>query len=438
MQKLTLLLTCLLLAVPSVGDTFTHRKTGEVFQGYTTQEKRGNKTLVRIGDKQAPEYLDLADYDVELNPSGRRNQVIILPIKTEVELECETEAFEKAIEIASNQGPLFILIEIDTPGGRVDLMKRICNAIIKTNNCRIVAFVSGGNYGGAYSAGAIIALACDYIYMADGTAIGAATPILVSSSEVKDLKSTFGEAVGEKLLSAERAYIASLAEQNGRPGLLAKAMVDKDIEVWEVIENGKTRFIEPENKKPEQTVVRVWSKKGSLLTLTAVEADQCGIADKVVTSRDELFAELAATKAKQVYNKDTLKAKQEFEKVQREFNEILLSISSVEKRVTNLANEIATLDEVISRTDKVIYYNGISEDGWTYSGEERQYNPTAVKEFFHKGEQCLKLSEGLRKNYKKALLLAKKHSDLYHHINDIEKGLNFAEATHKEVLSRFP
>ena len=74
---------------------------------------------------------------------------------------CETEALEKAIEMASNQGPLCILIEVDTPGGSADLMRRICDAITKANNCRTVAFISGGEHGGAYSAGAIIALACD-------------------------------------------------------------------------------------------------------------------------------------------------------------------------------------------------------------------------------------------------------------------------------------
>ena len=231
MKKLVFVFMCLLLANACLADTFTHRKTGKVFQGHATQKKTGNKTLVSIRNKKNPKYLNLTDYDVEWNQSGRRNQVIILPIKTKIKLKCETEVFEKAIEIASNHGPLFVLIEIDTPGGRVDLMKRICAAITKTDNCRTVAFVSGGKYGGAYSAGAIIALACDYIYMADGTSIGAATPILASSSDIKDLKSTYGETVGEKFMSAERAYIATLAEKNGRPGLLAKAMVDKDIEV---------------------------------------------------------------------------------------------------------------------------------------------------------------------------------------------------------------
>jgi membrane-bound ClpP family serine protease len=229
MKKPVFIITCLLITVYCAADTFTNRKTGEVIQGYATQEKRGSETLVRFGDKQATQYLNLIDYDIKWDTSGRRNQIIILPIKDSIELECETKAFEKVLKNASNQGPLLILIEIDTPGGRGDLMRRICDTIISADNCRTAAFVSGGEYGGAYSAGAIIAIACDYIYMADGTAIGAAAPIVISSSGVKDLNSVFGETAAEKFLSADRGYIATLAEQNGRSGLLAKAMVDKDI-----------------------------------------------------------------------------------------------------------------------------------------------------------------------------------------------------------------
>lgn len=107
MKKIISIIVCLLIIVPCAADTFTHKKTGEVFQGYATQEKQGGKTVIRVGDKQTPEYIDLLDYDIEWNPLGRRNQVIVLPIKNRIELECETTAFEKAIKTSSNQGPLF-------------------------------------------------------------------------------------------------------------------------------------------------------------------------------------------------------------------------------------------------------------------------------------------------------------------------------------------
>jgi len=450
MRKLTFLCACLFLAIPCAADTFTHRLTGESFNGYVVQRKKGNKTQVRVEGKP-PQYLDLSAYEIRNNYLGRKNKVFIFSIEGPIGLICETEALEKAIVSTANQGPLFILLEIDTPGGRIDLAKRICTTIMKMDNCRIIAFISGdqtarrwmnqrqptkAKFGGAFSAGAIIALACDKIYMREGTAVGAAAAYVETSSGSKDLEEVYGQTAAAKFHSAWRAYCSAVAERSNRPGLIVQAMVDEDIEVIEVVENGERFFIDLKNKKPTQSIVRTWSEKGSLLTLTAVEAVQCGIADKVVASRDELFADLAATKATHVHNTDALKARREFEQAQHKFNKILLSISSLEKRVATLAKEVATLDEIISRTDKVIYHDGILEGGWTYLEKQRQYNPTAVKQFFRKSEQCLKLLKTLRKDYKKALPMARKYPDLHHHVTSLEEGLKFAEATYKEVLSR--
>ncbi|MBA7635095.1 hypothetical protein ES703_42695 [subsurface metagenome] len=449
MRKLTFFCACLFLAIPCVADTFTHHRTGESFNGYAVQRKKGNKTQVRVEGKP-PQYLDLSAYEIRYNYLGRKNKIFIFSIKDSIDFICETEAFEKAIGEAANQGPLFILIEIDTPGGRIDLTKRICAAITKIDNCRTVAFVNGGKFnggkprilpsrnekqtpavGGAFSAGAIIALACDNIYMREGTSIGAATVIVTSSSGITDLKSGYGETVGEKMSSAWRAYCSAVAEHRNRPGLLAKAMVDKDIEILEVVENGERFFIELKNKKPTQSVVRILSDKGSLLTLTAGEAVQCGIADKVVASRDELFADLSATKATLIRDTATSKARREFEQDEQKFKKILLSITSLEEQAATFAKEVAALEEIISRDHKVIYHNGIWSDGWyraTYSEREEQYNPTAINEFFEKGDQCLKVLRALKKDYEKALLLAKKHPDLHHHVRTIEKGLNFCRS----------
>ena len=145
-------------------DTFMHRRTGESFNGYVTQIKKGDKTKVFV-EKRKPQFIDLGAYEIRYNYLGRKNKVLIFSIKDSVELICETEAFEKAIVAAANQGPLFILVDIDAPGGRIDLVQRVSEAIIKIHNCRTVAFVSGGQFGGAFSAGAIITLACDRVYM---------------------------------------------------------------------------------------------------------------------------------------------------------------------------------------------------------------------------------------------------------------------------------
>jgi hypothetical protein len=268
--------------------------------------------------------------------------------------------------------------------------------------------------------------------MKDDTCIGAATPIVASASGVEDLTSVYGETVGEKFMSAARGYAAGLAERNSRRSLLARAMVDKKVEVYEVLdENGQTLFVERKDKKPEHTVVRVWSTKGSLLTLTAAEAERCGIADKVVASRGELFAELGAVKARQVYDKSALKARAAFEKVEEKFNKVLLTIESLEKQIGTLAGEVAELDEIISRTDRVTYYKKRR-----YTIKRREYHPTAVKELSHKGELCLKLLKELKDEYEKALPMAERNPDLNHRVSDIEKAIQSAETTFQEISAR--
>ena len=428
MRKLIFLFACLLLAFPCDADTFINRRTGETFNGYAVKRKKYNKTQVRI-EKKEPQYLNLNDYEIQYNYLGRQNKVFIFFIKGSIQLICETEAFEKAIEVAANQGPLFILIEIDTPGGRVDLTKRICAAIIEIDNCLTIAYVNGSQttkgrrlrsrsvsqFGGAFSAGVLVALACDRLYMQEGTAIGAAAAVVQSSLGTQDLSSVFSETMAEKILSADRAYIATLAERNGRSGLIAAAMVDKNLEVLEVVDGDKSIFIEPTSKKNDQTVLRTWSKKGSLLTLTALEAFQGGIADKIIGSQKELFADLFATKAVKVLDNHTLKARREFEIVQSKMNKSLSSISSLEKEAKFIAEELETLDKEILRDSKV-YYD-------SYGRIVEQYNPTALRRYSYLQKEWPKVMKSLELNYKKSLIWAKKHPDFHHYVEGLKEDL---------------
>ena len=64
-----------------------------------------------------------------------------------------------------------IILRMDTPGGRVDIMEEILQRLLRSK-IRTHTFVEKD----AMSAGAIIALGTDEIYMAPGSRIGAATP----------------------------------------------------------------------------------------------------------------------------------------------------------------------------------------------------------------------------------------------------------------------
>ncbi|UCF44125.1 MAG: hypothetical protein JSV99_04170 [Planctomycetota bacterium] len=391
MKKLSLLTLTVSLALLSLsrvcfGDTFKQRAGADVLHGYAVGQAEGIKTIVHTQERGVLE-LNLAEWEVIADRLGRNDKVIILTIDNEMMFDIETEAMERALGEAARQGPLFILLEVDTPGGRTDLVQRICGAIGDTGGCEVVGFVNGGSYGGAISAGAAAALACDKIYMANGTSIGAATVVGLSEKGPTDLKKALGDAVGEKFSSAWQAYLASLAEHNRRPALLARAMIDKDLEVIEVSEADRKLFIEPVNRRPEQRLVHTWSKKGSLLTLTAAEAVKCGIGDGIINSRAELLHKLDAATAEIVINNDVQNAREELKRARGQLNRIRKSIDLKIK-------------------------------------QSRHRQPRA---------KVLKILRSARAEFRTLIKLAKKYPDLGLNIRILEDELNTVEANYQEV-----
>jgi len=324
--KISVLALVLALGGVCFGDTFTNRQTGAKLHGYAMSQAEDGRTNVHTQEKGVME-LNPAEWEITRDESGRNNKVVVLPVEEAIMLEIETDAFEKALAAAADSGPLFILIEMDTPGGRIDMAQRMCAAITKTTDyCNVIAFVRGGQYGGAISAGAAVALACDKIYMAKNTVIGAASLVSLTKSKEENKDKSYTDVIDEKFSSLWRAYLASLAQQNDRPGLLARAMVDNDIEVIEVKQSEKRLFIEPTNKTTDQQLVRTWSTKGSLLTLTAEEAVDSTIADGLVSSREELLGQLQAGDAEMVVDKSMEKARREMDIVRRQLEGIRKSL----------------------------------------------------------------------------------------------------------------
>jgi membrane-bound ClpP family serine protease len=315
-------------------DTFTNRQTGEKLYGYPTGQPEGAQTSVRTQERGVLK-LNMGEWEVARDKLGRNNKVVVLPVENPIMYEIETTAFEQAVAAASDGGPELILVEIDTPGGRVDLAQRMCAAIIKSANCDVIAFIKGGQYSGAISAGAAVALSCNKIYMANNTVIGAATLVTnpTDKTQGKAREKRYSEVVNEKHSSVWRAYLASLAQQNNRPGLLARAMVDSDIEVIEVNQSGKRLFVEPANKKSDQQVVRTWNKAGSLVTLTAEEAVDCTIADGLVNSQQELLRQLGIGDANVVIEKRMANSRREIDIASRRVDGIRKSFDMKMKQL---------------------------------------------------------------------------------------------------------
>jgi membrane-bound ClpP family serine protease len=320
------------LPVCLFADTVTNKNTGEILHGYITSSTDANG-LAAYSVERGVVSLARGIWDVKPDRLGRNNRVVIITLEGQLSLQMVAEAFDEAVAAAADAGPLFIVIEINSPGGRADYVERICDRLRRVKYCPVVAFVKAGRYGGAVGSTAAIALACEKIFMAPNTTMGAAT--------VFDRAYAFG---GPKLSVAWQEYLGRLAEEKGRPRLLAMAMVDKDIEVVEVSGGSGRRFIRPGEAEPNETVVRLWSRGGSLLTLTAAEAVETGIAEAIAADRAQLLRELDAAGAEIVVDDRVNEAFRTFRKVALKFARLRNALDGQIKKVEQTDN----LDEAIN------------------------------------------------------------------------------------------
>ncbi|WP_253916255.1 MULTISPECIES: nodulation protein NfeD [unclassified Lentimicrobium] len=128
---------------------------------------------------------------------------------------------QKAFEEAHEKEYDLMLIHMNTYGGMVDAADSIRTAIL---NSDIPVYVLIDN--NAASAGALISIACDSIYMVAGANIGAATVV-----------NQTGEAMPDKYQSYMRSMMRSTAEATGRDPQIAQAMVDPRIKIEDVIDS---------------------------------------------------------------------------------------------------------------------------------------------------------------------------------------------------------
>lgn len=191
---------------------------------------------------------------------------------------------------AIDMGAKYLIYEIQTYGGVLksgdDISKYFILEVGK--NYRTVAYITTE----AISAGAMISVACQDIVMLENTTIGDCAPIMLG-----------GKLEGverEKVESFTRVAFSRAAEANGYPEALLKAMVTRQLEVHQVknLETDEYEFFETKNLPTDNEKYDIENKKlvvtsDELLTLTALQAKQYGIARAVVKDFDGVLAFLA-------------------------------------------------------------------------------------------------------------------------------------------------
>lgn len=129
--------------------------------------------------------------DQDIDPSAQRLVVLGLEKATEAEAD-------------------YVLLDINTYGGAVNAADSIRTAILRYDR-PVIAYVNMQ----AASAGALISIACDSIYMKTGSSIGAATVV-----------NQTGEVAPDKYQSFMRGMMRATAKANGRDPEIAESMVD--------------------------------------------------------------------------------------------------------------------------------------------------------------------------------------------------------------------
>ena len=144
---------------------------------------------------------------------------------------------ERGVEIAQREGAELLVLQLNTPGGSIDLMNRIIQ-IIRGSPVPVVVYVAPrGAMAG--SAGTLITLAGHASAMAPETAIGAASPVGAQGEEL-------GETLATKEKEILRATARSLAERRPAEAIaLAEDTIEKAraVSASEALEVGLVDFI---------------------------------------------------------------------------------------------------------------------------------------------------------------------------------------------------
>jgi len=155
---------------------------------------------------------------ISLNSFANEKDIVyLISIKGTIDLGLSSYVNRALEEAVSNKADAIIL-EIDTFGGRVDAATKIRDKVMDLT-IPSVAYVKNR----AWSAGALIALSAEHILMDRSASIGAAEP----------------RPADDKNISALKAEFTSTALSRGRSEEIAAAMVDKDIEIVDIIEKDK-------------------------------------------------------------------------------------------------------------------------------------------------------------------------------------------------------
>jgi membrane-bound serine protease (ClpP class) len=180
-----------------------------------------------------------------------------------------THRVERAVQDAQRNGASAILVVLATNGGVVDDANDIKDAIA-SSGLPTIAYVKER----AWSAGALIALSCDKIYMAPGASIGAAEPIPSTA----------------KTISALHAEFVSLAEAHHRNTQIAAGMTDPDVVIPGLKAKGQILSLSPEQALKAHFIDGITPSELGALAMAGYHQPRLAVSSQTLGERIAQFA----------------------------------------------------------------------------------------------------------------------------------------------------
>lgn len=171
---------------------------------------------------------------------------------------------QKSFDEAEKMGADYVLIHMNTYGGQVDFADSIRTRILNSN-IPVLVYIDNQ----AISAGALISIAADSIYMRPGGSIGAATVVDQTGQQVPD-----------KFQSFMRSMMRSTAEAHGKKPVIKDGDTTM---VWHRDPDIAQAMVDP------RIVVEGIIDTGQVLTLTAQEAIKVGFCEGEASSIAEVL-----------------------------------------------------------------------------------------------------------------------------------------------------
>lgn len=157
------------------------------------------------------------------NGSANTNEIYVIKVSGSIN-PAVADFLKKGLEKASTDTVSCIIIELDTPGGLAESMRKIIMSIF---SCQVPVVVYVAPSGArAASAGVMITMAADIAAMAPGTNIGAAHPVGAGGKEI-------GKTMSDKVINDMVAHARSVAAKRGRNTEWVEKAIRESVSVTE-------------------------------------------------------------------------------------------------------------------------------------------------------------------------------------------------------------